>query len=68
VFENRVLRKIVGLVRDMVTRELRRLRNNDLYDLYSTPSVTQLIKLRRMVLAVHVARMGRTGEGHARFL
>jgi len=41
VFKNRVLRKISGLGRD---RERRRLHNEELYDLYSTPSIIWAIK------------------------
>jgi len=39
VFENRVLRKILGPKRDEVTREWRRLHNGELYDLYSPPNI-----------------------------
>jgi len=44
VFENRVLRKIFGPKRDAVTREWRRLHNEELNDLYSTPDFIRLIK------------------------
>jgi hypothetical protein len=39
VFENRVLRRIFGLKRDEVTGEWRRLRNEELYALYSAPNI-----------------------------
>ena len=39
MFENRVLRKILGPKRDEVTREWRRLHNGELYDLYSPPNI-----------------------------
>jgi hypothetical protein len=44
IFENRVLRKIFGPKRDAVTREWRRLHNEELNDLYSTPDFICLIK------------------------
>jgi hypothetical protein len=50
VFENRVLRRIFGLKRDEVTGEWRKLHNEELHDLYSSP--------RRMRWAGHVARNG----------
>jgi hypothetical protein len=58
VFENRVLRSIVGPKRDEVTGEWRKLHNEELNDLYSSPSVVRVIKSRRMRRAEHVARMG----------
>jgi hypothetical protein len=58
VFENRVLRRIFGPRRDKVTREWRKLRNEELRDLYSSPSIIRIIKSRRMRWADHVSRMG----------
>jgi hypothetical protein len=58
VFENRVLRKIFGPKRDEVTGEWRKLLNEELRDLYSSPSIIRIIKLRRIRWAGHVARMG----------
>jgi hypothetical protein len=58
VFENRVLRKIFPPKRDEVTRWRRKLHNEELRDLYSSPSIIRMIKLRRMRWAAHVARMG----------
>jgi hypothetical protein len=46
VFENRVLRKIFGLMRDEVTGEWKKLHNEELCDLYSSPSIIRIIKLR----------------------
>jgi len=48
VFENRVLRRIFGSKRDKVTGEWRKLHNEELNDLYSSPIIVQEIKLRRM--------------------
>jgi hypothetical protein len=64
VFENRVLR-IFGLKRDEVIGELRKLHNEELCDLYSSPSIIRIIKLR-MRWAGNVARMGekRTSIGY----
>jgi hypothetical protein len=61
VFENRVLRRILGPKRDEVTGEWRKLHNKELHDLFSSPSIIRIIKSRRMTWAVHVARMGRRG-------
>jgi len=57
VFENIVLRRIFGPTRDEVTREWRRLHNEELNDLYSSPSIVRVIKSRRMKWAGHVARI-----------
>jgi hypothetical protein len=58
VFENRVLRRIFGPKRDEVTGEWRKLHNEELRDLYSSPSVIRIIKSRRMRWAGHVAGRG----------
>jgi hypothetical protein len=57
VFENRVLRRIFGPKRDEVTDEWRKLHNEELRDLYSSPSIIRIIKSRMMSWAGHVARM-----------
>jgi hypothetical protein len=58
VFENKVLRGMFGAKRDEVTGEWRKLRNEELNDLYFSPTIVRVIKLRRMILAGNVARMG----------
>ena len=58
VFENMVLRRIFGPRRDEVTGEWRRLHNEELNVLYSSPNNVRVIKSRRMRWAGHVARMG----------
>jgi len=58
-FGNTVLRRIFGPRRDKVTGEWRRLHNEELNDLYSSPNIVWVIKLRRMRWAGHVAHMGK---------
>jgi hypothetical protein len=58
VFENRVLSCIFGPKRDEVTGEWRRLHNEELNNLYSSPNIIRVIKSRRMRWAGHVARRG----------
>jgi hypothetical protein len=53
-----VLRRIFGPKRDEATGEWRRLRNEELNDLYSSPNIIRVIKSRRMRWAGYVARMG----------
>jgi hypothetical protein len=58
VFENRVLRRIFGPKRDGVTEGWRKLHNEELHDLYSSPCIIRIIKSRIMRWAGHVARVG----------
>jgi hypothetical protein len=58
VFENRLLRRIFGPNRDEVTGGWRRLHNEELHNLYSSPSIIRMIKPRRMGWAGHVAQVG----------
>jgi hypothetical protein len=58
VFENRVLRGIFGPKRDEETGECRRLHNEELNYLYSSPNIIRVIKSIKMRWAGHVARMG----------
>jgi len=58
VFEKMALRRIFRPRRDDVTGEWRRLHNEELNDLYSSPNTVRVIKSRRMRWAEHVARMG----------
>jgi hypothetical protein len=58
VFESRVLRRIFGPKRDEVTGGWRKLHNEELHNLYSSPSIIRMLKSRRIRWATHVARMG----------
>jgi hypothetical protein len=64
VFENRVLRRIFGPKRDEVTGDWRKLPNEELHNLYSSPNIIRMTKSRRMILAGHVARMGETRNAY----
>jgi hypothetical protein len=57
-FENRVLRRIFGSKRDEVTGGWRKLHNEELRDLYSSPSIIRIMKSRKLRWSEHVARMG----------
>jgi len=58
VFQNMVLRRIFGPKRDEVTEEWRKLHNEELNDLYSSPKIVRVLKSRRMRWTGHVARIG----------
>jgi hypothetical protein len=56
VLENRVLKRIFGPKRYEMTGEWRKLLNDELHDLYSSPSINRIMKSRRMKWVGHVAR------------
>jgi hypothetical protein len=59
VIENRVLRRTFGPKRDEEREEYKKFDNNEVHhDLYSSPNVTGVIKLRSIRWAMHLARMG----------
>jgi hypothetical protein len=66
VFENRVLRRIFGPKRDEVTGEWRKLHNEELRDLYSSP--IRIIKSKRMRWEGHVAQMGEKRNAYRLFV
>jgi hypothetical protein len=61
VFENRVLRRIFGSKRDEMTGCWRKLHNEELHSLYSSPSIIRMIKSMRKRWAGHIARMEKRG-------
>jgi len=67
VFENRVLRRVFGPKRDEVTGEWRKLHNEELSDLNSSPNTVRVVKSRTMRWAGHVVHMGE-GRGVHRVL
>jgi hypothetical protein len=58
VFESRMLRRIFDPKRDEVTGDWRKLYNEELHNLHSSPSIIRTIKSRRMRWAEHVAHIG----------
>jgi hypothetical protein len=64
MFENRVLTRIFGPMRDEVTRDWRKLHIEELHNLYSSPDIIRMIKSSRMRWAGHVARMGETRSAY----
>jgi len=61
MFENRVMGRIFGHKREEVLGDQRRLHNEDLHNLYTSPNIVTVIESRRMRLADHVACMGEVG-------
>jgi hypothetical protein len=59
VFENRVPRSIFGPKRDKVTGGWRKLYNEELRNLYSSPGIIRMLRSRNMRWTGHVARMGK---------
>jgi hypothetical protein len=55
MFENSVLRRIVGSKRDEVTGDWRKMHNEELYNFYSLQIIIRMIKSRRMGWAGQVA-------------
>jgi hypothetical protein len=51
VFENKVLRRMFGLKRDEVAGGWGKVRNEELHNVYSSPSITEMPKSKRMILA-----------------
>jgi hypothetical protein len=64
VFENRVLRRIFGTNKDEVTEEWRKLHNEEVNDLYSSPNIIRKVKSRRKRWAGHVAHIGERGDAY----
>jgi hypothetical protein len=64
VFGNRILRRIFAPKRDKMTGDWRKLNKEELHNLYSSPNVIRMIKLRRMRWAGHVARMRETRNAY----
>jgi hypothetical protein len=58
VFENRVSRRIFGPKRVRVTGGWKKLHNEELHNLYSSPSIIRIIKSWKIRWGGHVARMG----------
>jgi len=58
VFDSTVLRRIFWPRRDEVAREWRKLRNEELNDMYCSPNIFRVIKSRRIRWAVNVTRLG----------
>jgi hypothetical protein len=61
VFQNGVLRRMSGPKRDEVAEDLRKLRSEEIHNLYSSPNIIRLIKASRMRWTEYVAQMGRRG-------
>jgi hypothetical protein len=59
VFENRALRRIFEPKREEVTGSWRRVHDEELRELYSSPSMIRMIKSRRMRWAGYIATMGK---------
>jgi hypothetical protein len=62
LFENKVLRRIIGPKRDDVIERWRKLHNEELQNLYSSPNIIRMFKSRRMGWAGYLAGMGEEGN------
>jgi hypothetical protein len=58
IFENRMLRIVLRYMREEVTRQWRRLRNEELYISYSSLYIVRVMKLIKVRRVGHVARIG----------
>jgi hypothetical protein len=67
MFGNTVLRRTFGPNKYEVVRSLRNMRNEELLNLYSSPNIIRMFKLRRMRWAGHLARMGQKRNMHINF-
>jgi hypothetical protein len=65
MFENRVLRRIYGTKREEVAGGWRRLHNEELHNLYASPNIIRVIKLRRVKWAGHVTGMGEMRKAYS---
>jgi hypothetical protein len=59
-----VLRRIFGPKKDEVTGDLRKLHNEELHNVYSSPNIIRIIESRRMRWAGHVARVEETRNAY----
>jgi hypothetical protein len=64
VFEITVLRRISGPKRNEVTGYWRKLHNEELHNLYSSPNIIRMIRSKRIRWTGHVARMGETRNAY----
>jgi hypothetical protein len=64
MFENRMLRRLFGLKRDELMGDWRKLHNEVLHNLYSSPSIIRMTKSRRTKWAGHVAKMGEKNNAY----
>jgi len=67
VFREKGNEEIFELKRDEVTGEWRKLHNEELNDLYSSPNIIRVIKSKRMGWAGNVARMGKKRRAYMVF-
>jgi len=68
VSENRVLKRIIGSIRNGITGEWTKLHIGYIYGLHASPNVIRVMKLRRMILKGHTAGTGKgKGEVHTGF-